>query len=89
MIKFNSVTHDLLTVAKVFKKPFTAEQALRIMVTLKNPSRVKSSADILINHGFLQGFDDGTYLITGAGCSELFRLIAKKGQTDRKISLQK
>ena len=89
MIKFNSVTHDLLTVAKVFKKPFTAEQALRIMVTLKNPSRVKSSADILINHGFLQGFDDGTYLITGAGCSELFGLIAKKGQTDRKISLQK
>jgi hypothetical protein len=89
MIKFNSVTHDLLTVAKVFKKPFTAEQALRIMVTLKNPSKVKSSADILINHGFLKGFDDGTYLITGAGCSELFRLIAKKGQTGRKISLQK
>jgi hypothetical protein len=87
MIKYNSLTHDLLMVAKVFTKPFSAEEAIRIVVALEKPSRVERSAQTLIKHGFLQEFPEKKYLITGSGRDELFKMIRAKGLGDRQKRL--
>jgi hypothetical protein len=83
MIKYNSITHDLLMVAKVFTTPFSAEEALRVVVTLEKPSRVERSAQILVKYGFLEEFPEKKYLITSSGRQELFNLIRAKGLGDR------
>jgi hypothetical protein len=83
MIKYNSITHDLLMVAKVFTTPFSAEEALRVVVTLEKPSRVERSAQTLVKYGFLREFPNKRYAITESGRQELFRLVKVKGLSDR------
>lgn len=74
-IKYNSATHDLLSVAKVLDRPFIAEEAMKVMVSLSKESRVRESADILVKHGLLRHINEG-YEITDDGRQHLYRMVA-------------
>lgn len=74
-------------VAKIFTKPFSAEEALRVVATLEKPSRVERSAQTLIKFGFLQELPEKKYLITDSGRDELFEMIRAKGLSDRQETL--
>lgn len=76
MIKFNSATHDLLQISKVFNRPFTAKEAMKVMVSLDRPSRVHQCADVLIKDGLMGREDDGSYVITDNGRKYLYLMVS-------------
>lgn len=73
-IKYNSASHDLLSVAKVLNRPFAAQEAMKVMVSLSKASRVHESADILVKHGLLRQVDEG-YEITDDGRRHLYQMV--------------
>jgi predicted transcriptional regulator of viral defense system len=74
-IKYNSKSHDLLKVAKVFNRPFTVKDVRHILCVFEKDSRVKESANILIKHGFLEIINEDCYLITPSGREELYKIV--------------
>lgn len=71
-IKQDSRTHDLLSLAKVLRKPFTVAEVMHVLGKFEKPSRVGESANVLIKHGFLVRLDDGKYQITSSGIAKLY-----------------
>lgn len=78
MIKFNSATHDLLQVAKSMGRPFSTQEAMRVMVSLDKPSRVKECANILIVNGLLQEISPAEYEITERGEKHLYFMVSQR-----------
>jgi Mn-dependent DtxR family transcriptional regulator len=74
-IKYNSKSHDLLKIAKVFNRPFTVKDVRHILAVFDRDSRVKESAEILITHGLLMRVDENSYEITPKGRDGLFELV--------------
>jgi Mn-dependent DtxR family transcriptional regulator len=74
-IKYNSKSHDLLKIAKVFNGPFTVKDVRYVLAVFDKDSRVKESADILISHGLLVKIDDNSYAITPEGRRGLFEMV--------------
>lgn len=73
-VKYNSKSHDLLRVAKVFNGPFTIKDVRHILCVFEKDSRVKESANILIKHGFLEIINEDCYAITPNGREELYKI---------------
>ena len=74
-IKYNSKSHDLLKIAKVFNRPFTVQDVRYVLAIFDRDSRVKESANILISHGLLVKIDDNSYAITPEGRQGLFEMV--------------
>lgn len=74
-IKYNSKSHDLLKIAKVFNGPFTVKDVRHILAVFDRDSRVKESAEILVTHGLLMRVDENSYAITQKGRDGLFELV--------------
>jgi hypothetical protein len=73
MFKKDSPTHDLLGLAKVFNRPFTPSEVLKILATLDRESRVVRSAELLTRHGCLRDVGNGAYMITEFGRDTLYK----------------
>ena len=73
MFKKDSPTHDLLGLAKVFNRPFTPGEVLKILGTFDGESRVVRSAKLLARHGCLRDMDNGTYVITQFGKDTIYK----------------
>lgn len=74
-IKYNSKSHDLLKIAKVFNGPFTVKDVRHILAVFDRDSRVKESAEILVTHELLMRVDENSYAITQKGRDGLFELV--------------
>jgi len=85
MIKYDSKTHDLLKIAKVMQRPFSADEAIHIIPRLDKPSRVKESAQILIKFGFLKECDGDKYAITPEGREELYAIVSRTVRKQRLV----
>lgn len=74
-IKYNSKSHDLLKVAKTFNRPFTVKDVRHVLCVFDKDSRVKESARILVNSGFLKNVGVDCYVITPEGRSALYEIV--------------
>ena len=74
-IKYNSKSHDLLKVAKVFNRPFTVKDVRYVLAVFDRDSRVKESAEILMSQGLLMRVNENSYAITQKGRDGLFELV--------------
>lgn len=74
-IKYNSKSHDLLKVAKVFNRPFTIKDVRHVLAVFDRDSRVKESAEILMSQGLLAKVNENSYAITPKGREGLFELV--------------
>ena len=78
MFKKDSPTHDLLGLAKVFNRPFTPAEVLKILATFDRESRVVRSAELLVKFGCLHKTGDRQYLIADFGKDTLYKYTGMK-----------
>lgn len=88
-IKYNSKSHNLLKVAKVFNKPFTVKDVRHILCIFDKDSRVKESADVLIRHGLLEKVCDEAYVITPNGRAALYEIVKINSHKTRNFADEK
>lgn len=82
-IKYNSKSHDLLKVAKVFDGPFTVKDVRHVLCIFEKDSRVKESAEVLIRHGFLSSVGEDCYAITPDGRKALYDILRLNSRKKR------
>jgi hypothetical protein len=73
-VKYDSKSHNLLKVAKVFNGPFTIKDVRHVLCIFEKDSRVKDSAEVLVKHGFLRVVNSDCYAITPEGRSALYKI---------------
>lgn len=72
MFKRGSQTHSLLMVAKMLKAPFSADEVTYILGVFDGPAKVRRSAKVLVELGFLEVVDDKRWVITGSGIDAVY-----------------
>lgn len=78
MFKKDSPTHDLLGLAKVFNRPFTPPEVMKILATFDRESRVVRSAELLARYGCLVDLGNEQYVITEFGRDTLYKYTGMK-----------
>lgn len=72
MFKRGSQTHSLLMVAKMLKAPFSTDEVTYILGIFDGPAKVRRSAKVLVELGFLDVVDDKRWVITRSGIDAVY-----------------
>jgi hypothetical protein len=72
MFKRGSNTHSLLMVAKMLRKPFGESEITYILGVFDGPAKVKRSAKVLVDLGFLEECPGNKWIITNSGIEAVY-----------------
>lgn len=72
MFKRGSNTHSLLMVAKMLRKPFMESEITYILGVFDGPAKVRRSAKVLVDLGFLAECENGKWVITQSGIDAVY-----------------
>lgn len=73
-IKKESLTHDILRLAKMFNKPIGVEEVLTVYGYVDRPSKVQRSFEILYRYGLVDISEPGRFIITPMGIDSVFKM---------------
>lgn len=82
MFKKGSNTHSLLMVAKMLRKPFAESDITYILGIFDGPAKVRRSAAILVDLGYLNRCDEGKWVITESGIEAVYANALKSQSSD-------
>lgn len=82
MFKKGSNTHSLLMVAKMLRKPFAESEITYILGVFDGPAKVRRSAEVLVDLGYLKRCDDGKWVITESGVDAVYANALKSLSSD-------
>lgn len=83
MFKPGSKTHSLLMVAKMLRKPFNEKDVTYILAIFDGAAKVRRSARVLVDLGYLKDNLDGTWTITPSGVEAVYANALKSENRDR------
>jgi len=82
MFKKGSNTHSLLMVAKMLRKPFAESDITYILGIFDGPAKVRRSAEVLVDLGYLERCIDGRWVITESGVDAVYANALKSLSSD-------
>lgn len=78
-IKSESLSHDVLKLAKMLKGPIDLKTVMSVYGYIDRPSKVNRSFEVLYKHGYVNTVGDGMFQVTPLGVEEVYKL-AKPGK---------